>query len=219
MTHVDATLLHSVKITFFNEPSFDISELPHFIRRPEKFMSFDKADLCCSKGTAEVTLSPQIETGDDTMLSLGILCRELYGPPSLSNVFRSSLPPLFSSKCFQIRVEQYQRSQWQYDMENIHWFGLLSPFADVKDLFMSEELALHVAPALEELAKAERRARGLLPPLQNHSSEGPQPSDSGPFQETIKAVCCCATAHRLTHSCPSLGNERGKHICESNHDR
>jgi len=76
VTHVDATLLHSVKITFLNEPSFDISELPHFIRRPEKFMSLDKVDLCFSKDTAEVTPSPQIETDDDTMLSLGILCRE-----------------------------------------------------------------------------------------------------------------------------------------------
>ena len=39
-------------------------------------MSLDKVDLCLSKDTAGVTPFPQIETDGDTMLSLGILCRE-----------------------------------------------------------------------------------------------------------------------------------------------
>ena len=182
MAHVDAPLLHSVKMTFFDGPSFDISELPHFIRRAEKLMSLDNADLCFSKDTAEVTLFPQIDTDDDTMFSLGVACRESYGPPSLSTVFRSSLPPLSSSKCLQIRVEQYERSQWQYDMENIQWLGLLRPFTDARDLVIPEELALRVALALEEVvAKAERKPRGLLPALQNLFFEGLQPSDSGPL--------------------------------------
>ena len=197
VAYFDTPLLHSIKITFFNEPSYDISELPQFIRRAEKFMSLDKADLCFSKDSVEVTLSPQIETDDDTMLSLGILCRESYGPPSLSNVFRSSLPPLSSSECLQNHVEQYQRSQWQYDMENIQWLGLLSPFTAVKDLFISEELALRVAPALEEAAMGERRVRGVLPALQNLFFEGLQPSDSGPFQEAIRQFV--AARRRTSH--------------------
>jgi len=197
VAYFDTPLLHSIKITLFNEPSYDISELPQFIRRAEEFMSLDKADLCFSKDSVEVTLSPQEETDDDTMLSLGILCRESYGPPSLSDVFRSSLPPLSSSKCLQIRVEQYQRSQWQYDMENIQWLGLLSPFTAVKDIFISEELALRVAPALEEAANAGRRVRGVLPALQNIFFEGLQPSDCGPFQEAIKQFL--AARRRTSH--------------------
>jgi len=196
VAHVDAPLLHSVEITFFNEPSFDISVLPQFIRRSEKFMFLENALLCFSKDTVQLTLSPQIETYDDAMLSLGILCKEAYGPPSLSDVFRSSIPPLSSSKCLQIRVDQYQRSQWQYDMENIQWRELLRPFTAVEDLFISEELALRVAPALEEVAMAERRLGvRVLPALQTLFFEGLQPSDSGPFQEAIRQF---VTARRRT---------------------
>jgi hypothetical protein len=183
VAHFDAPLLHSVKMTLFNEPSYDISELPQFIRCTETLMSLDKADLCFSKDSVEVTLSPQMETDDDTMLSLSVLCRESYGPPSLSDVFRSSLPPLSSSQCLQIRVEQYQRSQWQYDMDGIQWLELLRPFTAVKDLFISEELALRVAPALAEADNTGRRA---LPALQNVFFEGLQPSGTGPFQEAIQ---------------------------------
>jgi hypothetical protein len=187
VAHVDAPRLHSLKITFFNEPSFDISVLPQFIRRAEKFMSLEKASLCFSKDTVQLTLSPQMETYDDAVLSLGISCKEAYGPPTLSDVFRSSIPPLSSSKCLEIRVDRYQRSQWQYDMENVQWRELLRPFTAVEDLFISEELALRVAPALEEAARAERRlgARGVLPALRRLFFEGLQPSDSGPFREAI----------------------------------
>jgi hypothetical protein len=194
VAHFDTPLLHSVKITLFNEPSYDVSELPQFIRRAEKFMSLDKTDLCFSKDTIEVTLSPQMETDDDTMLSLSVLCRESYGPPYLSDVFRSSLPPLSSSQCLQIRVERYQRSQWQYDMDGIEWLELLRPFTAVKDLFISEELALRVAPALEEAANAARR---VLPALQNIFFEGLQPSDSGPFQDAIRPFV--AARRRTSH--------------------
>jgi len=66
-------------------------------------------------------------------------------------------------------------------MENIQWLGLLRPFTDARDLVIPEELALRVALALEEVAKAERKPRGLLPALQNLFFEGLQPSDSGPL--------------------------------------
>ena len=48
----------------------------------------------------------------------------------------------------------------------------------MKDLFISEELALRVTPALEEVAKAARRVRGVPPALQNLFFEVLQPSDS-----------------------------------------
>ena len=56
----------------------------------------------------------------------------------------------------------------------------------MKDLFISEELALRVTPALEEVAKAARRVRGVPPALQNLFFEVLQPSDSGPFHEAIR---------------------------------
>jgi hypothetical protein len=84
-------------------------------------------------------------------------------------------------------------------MEDIQWRELLRPFTAVEDLFVSEELALRVAPALEEVAKAERRlgVRGVLPALQKLFFEGLQPSDSGPFQEAIRQFV--AVRRRTSH--------------------
>ena len=186
VAHVDAPLLHSVRITLFNELSFDVSELPQFINRSEKFTSLNttRADLTFSKNTVELTLSPQTETVDGIRLTLSISCKESFWPPvSLSHVFGSSLPPLATSERLNIRVEGNWRrlSQWEYALENVEWIDLLRPFTAVKDLYLFEEVALRLAPALEEVA--EGSVNDVLPALQNVFFEGLQPT--GPVQEAI----------------------------------
>jgi hypothetical protein len=186
VAHIDAPLLHSVRITLFNVLSFDISELPRFINRSEKFSSLNTttADLTLSKNTVELTLSPQTETVDDIRLTLGISCKESFWPPvSLSHVFGSSLPPLATSERLDIRVEGNwcRLSQWEYTLENIEWIDLLRPFPAVKNLYLFEEVALRLAPALEEVA--EGSVNSVLPALQNIFLEGLQPT--GPVQEAI----------------------------------
>ena len=186
VAHIDAPLLHSVRITLFNELSFDISELPQFINRSEQFRSLNtiRADLALSRNTVELTLSPQTETVDGISLTLGISCRESFWPPvSLSHVFGSSLPPLATSERLNIRVEGScsRLSQWEYALDNIEWIDLLRPFTVVKDLYLLEGVALHLAPALEEVA--EGSVNNVLPALQNVFLEGLHPT--GPVQQAI----------------------------------
>jgi len=73
----------------------------------------------------------------------------------------------------------------------------------VKDLFIPEELALRVPPALEEVVKAERRVGGLLPALQNMFFEGLQPSNYGPFREAFRqlVVVRCRTGQPIVVLC------------------
>lgn len=67
-------------------------------------------------------------------------------------------------------------------MEITQWLALLRPFIAVKNLYLSEQLALRVAPALQELARG--RTAGVLPVLHNLFLEGPQ--QSGAVREVIE---------------------------------
>lgn len=52
----------------------------------------------------------------------------------------------------------------QDDIENSQWLELLGPFTAVKDLFLTNELAPRIAPALQDLVG--ERADEVLPALQ-----------------------------------------------------
>jgi hypothetical protein len=75
----------------------------------------------------------------------------------------------------------YSPPDWKDDIENGLWLQLLLPFTAVKNLYLSEEIALRIGPALQELA--EGRTTGVLPALQNIFLDGLEPS--GPVQEGI----------------------------------
>ena len=178
VAHIDTPILHSFGTTLFNGPSFDISELPQFVNRSEKLRSLNtvETDLAFVEESVELALFIQTETADDIMLALSISCSESFWLPlSLSHVFSSSLPPLATSKRLDIRVEGC-RSELLSQLQKNRWLDLFRPFTTVKYLYLSEEVALHVATALEEVA--------VLPSLQNTFFEGLQPT--GHVQEAIR---------------------------------
>lgn len=179
VAYINAPSLHSVKITLFNELSSDISEFPQFIDRSEQFRSLNRADLGFFMDSVKLKFSPQTRTADGLILALSISCEESdWHPSSLSHVFGSSLPPLATSERLEIHASSWL-SQRQYDMRNIQWLDPLRPFTAVKDLHLSEKVAVHVAPALEDVA--EGSVEKVLPFLRNIFLEGLQ--RAGPVQE------------------------------------
>jgi hypothetical protein len=71
---------------------------------------------------------------------------------------------------------------WKDDIENGLWLQLLHPVIAVKNLYLSEEIARRIGPALQELA--EGRTTEVLPALQNIFLKGLEPSR--PVQEGIR---------------------------------
>jgi hypothetical protein len=70
---------------------------------------------------------------------------------------------------------------WKDDIENGLWLQLLHPFTAVKNVYLSEQIALRIGPALHELA--EGRTMEVLPALQNIFLDGLE--SPGPVQEGI----------------------------------
>jgi hypothetical protein len=93
-----------------------------------------------------------------------------------------SVPRAFLS--FPLYIYERTRSQpdWKDKIEDrVLWLELLHPFTAVKNLYLSEKIALRIGPALQELLKG--RTAEVLPALDNIFLEGFE--SSGRVQEGI----------------------------------
>ena len=112
-----------------------------------------------------------------------IPCKELdWQISSLEQVCTSCLPPLSTLEDLYISQKTHTKPDWKDNIEDALWLELLHPFRAVENLYLSEEIAPRIAPALEELVGA--RTTEVLPILQNFFLEGLGPSC--PAQEGIR---------------------------------
>jgi hypothetical protein len=183
VARIDVPLLADTNITLFNHLVFDILQFPNLIRRTEKFTALDQADIRLRGDVINIILSQKVETVDSIWLKLVVSCKKLdWQLSALAQVCNSCLSTLPSLERLSICDEQYLSPDWQDDMENTQWLELLHPFATVKDLYLSKEVALHVASVLQELS--EERVTEVLPALQDIFIDDLQPS--GLVQEVFQ---------------------------------
>ena len=175
MARIDAPRLEVTNITLFNQLVFDILQLPNLICCTEKFELLDQIDVVLEKTSIAITFSPKIARFDSPEHQLEISCEKLdWQLSALAQVCNSCLPALPNLERLSIRNGQYLSSHWQEDMENTQWLELLHPFATVKDLYLSKEVVLLVASALQELS--EELVTEVLPALQDIFIDDLQPS-------------------------------------------
>jgi hypothetical protein len=77
--------------------------------------------------------------------------------------------------------DKYSQLRWQDNTESVQWLELLHQFTALKGLYLSQEIAPYIAPALQELVK--ERETEVLPALQSLFLEELHPL--GPVQEAI----------------------------------
>ena len=180
VARVDAPRLIFFETTFFNDIDFDTPQFTQFIGRSPTLEASEKAIVVLWDRRACIKLSSK--TFGDGELNVGISRRELDWQVSfLEQVCTSSLPSLSALEDLYISEHPYEQPVWEDNIDSALWLELLRPFTTVKDLFLSEKIALCVVPALQELVGG--RTMEVLPALQNVFIEGLQPS--GPVQEGI----------------------------------
>ncbi len=169
VTQIDVPLLEYISITFFNQLIFDMSQLPEFLCRTEKFKILDRADVFFLEDLIIVKLS--LQTGaDTTRLQLGISCRKLdWQLSSLAQVCDSALPTLSALEGLNLGPTIYAPDllPGQDEIENTQWLDVLRPFTNVKDVHLSKQVAPCIAPALQELTDEGIMITEVLPALQN----------------------------------------------------
>ena len=181
---INAPQLSSLHITLFHQVLFDTPQSIQFISRVPKLKALKKACLAFKNdGAAVILVSPNGTSYDD--VEVKILRREFDDSDrqvlSLEQVCNSCLPPLSALEGLYIYEDTLLPLDWRGNVENTLWLELLRPFSAVKNLYLSEEFAPHIAPALQELIGS--GTIEVLPALQNILLEGLH--SSGPVQEGI----------------------------------
>jgi hypothetical protein len=166
LARIDAPRLEKLRIHFFNQITFDTPQLFQFINRSPTLRAPEEG---CIKFNAEAILA-KFPYG--VAVSVGILCTELeWQLSSLEQVCTSSLPLLSLLEDLVICKEEDYLPDWEDDVENTLWLDLLRSFVAVKNLYLSEDFAPCVAPAMQDLV--EGRTTEVLPALENIFLEGP----------------------------------------------
>jgi hypothetical protein len=197
MAHIDAPRLEVLRTTLFNDIVFDTPQLTQFISRTPIMQALERAYVIFDGDAAAVELS-SLEHGRYYALDVKIPCSELdWQVSSMEQICASCLPPL---PTLDLRIDgnPHYRQHWQGNVDNALWLRLLQPFISVKNLYLSEEIAGRIVPALQELVGD--RATEVLPTLENiFLEEGQQ---SGPVQEGIQQVVAVrqATDHPIAVS-------------------
>jgi hypothetical protein len=197
VAHIDTPRLNDLYIIFFSQIVFDTPRFIQFISRTAGLKALEKAHVIFAGGAATVKFSSL--TSGDGLLHVGISCRELdWQVSSLEQVCTSCLPPLSTLEHLYIYEDTYWQAHRQDNIENVLWLELLHPFRTVKKLYLSEEFAQRIAPALKELVGA--RMTEVLPALQNIFLEGLRPS--GLVQEGIRQFVAAreVTSHPIAVS-------------------
>ena len=180
VARINAPRLESLDITLFNQIVFDAPQVIQFICRTPTMNALEKARFTFGRGAVFVSLSSKASR--EQGLKVTIPCTELdWQVSSLEQVFNSCLPPLSTLEDLYISEYPIWLPEWQDNIENVLWLELLRPFTGVKNLYLSEEFALRIVPALQELVGG--RTTEVLPTLQNIFVERLEPS--GLVQEGI----------------------------------
>jgi hypothetical protein len=181
VAHIDAPRLRYLETTLFNDIVFDTPQLTQFVSRTPIMKALEKARVTFEGNAATVKLSLSGKYGE---LLVIIPCSELDWQVSSMEQVCTSCLPLLPTLDLHIDGNPHYRQHWQSNVENALWLQLLHPFASVKNLYLSQEIARRIVPALQELVGD--RATDVLPALQNIFLEEGQ--RSGPVQEGIQQV-------------------------------
>jgi hypothetical protein len=199
--------LHDLSITFSNDIVFDTLQLVQFINRTPRSNALEEAHIFLQSGEANVIF---LSKTFGYRLEVEILCEGLdWQVSSLEQVCTSCLPLLSVLETLYIDLSHSQ-IDWQDSFENGLWLELLRPFTAVKNLYLSKDVASHIANAVQELC-VEGRTTQILPTLQNiflrrPESSGPVQEDIGQFVDARKVAGCSIAVSPWTNPIASSVN-------------
>jgi hypothetical protein len=165
LAQINAPQVYKLSIKFFNDIDFNTSELIQFISRTPTLGVYDEASLIFNGHEAKVMLLPQPGPSDDKRVQVNILCRRSdWQLSSLAQICALSFRHLLTMENLYIYEDIYPRLYWNDDIEFAKWLDLLHPFTAVKNLYLCEQFAPRIAPALQELTG--ERTTEVFPALQ-----------------------------------------------------
>ena len=179
VVRIDTPRLTKLSMTFLDDVVFDTPQLIQFIGRTSFWGALEKAHIVFLDNASYVKFLSQ--TSRLGSLKVDILCSSglEWQFSSMEQVCISCLPPLSMSEDLYI----YRRQRWRLDgkehIENELWLQLLHPFTAAKNLYLCQDFARRIGPALLELVEpVDGRTPEALLALENVYLEGLESSGS-----------------------------------------
>ena len=175
VSRIEAPLLDSMDIKFFDQITFDVPQLLLFITYSEKLNSPNEARMKFYCDSVQITLSPPRGTAGN--ITIQVICTvPLWQVSSLAQICNQAIPLLSGVQQLEICGGEYEDSlqEWQDSIEIAQWLELFYPFIAVASLHVTENLGPFTASALCEVTG---RAEEVLPALRTLWLEGPEPSE------------------------------------------
>jgi hypothetical protein len=173
VARIDAPLLDSIYITFFDELIFDIPRLAQLMRRTTRFQALNEAHVDFDYNCIQLGFCPpERRSGERTgmRISYGGWDRQLS---YMAGIFTSFFPSVHMVEHVYIYQNPIMLPLFPYDVENVRWLGIFQPFVAAKNLYLTKRFARHITRALQ----VEGKTTEVFPTLQNIFLEGLTPSD------------------------------------------
>jgi hypothetical protein len=166
VARINAPLLINIRVWFFNQLLFDLSQLAQFIDRGQIFKVQRHAAVVFDTDLAWVRFF-RSQTRDYTAPMFCISsARSEWQLSSMAEVCSSFSSHLRLSSLERLDILAFTEPEnWHDDMETIQWLELLLPFTAIRDLYLCKNLVLRLPQALQELTK--ECPREVLPALQS----------------------------------------------------
>jgi len=180
LAHMEAPLLDSVDITFFDPLVFDITRIAPCIGRTGTFEAFNQVYMRFHRHDyVNVVLTSRKETTSGKMLTLSLQWKDSGW--KLLRLFRDYLSPYFEPFDFCDVEKKSFIPSWAGDMANAPWLHLVHFFPTTEYMYLTHRLAVRIAPALQELTGS--GVTEVLPVLRNIFIQRLDPL--GPVQEAL----------------------------------
>ena len=192
VARIDAPRLGNIDITFFNQPTFDASQLGQFIRRTDMQTTLTKAYIRTSAHA--ISISIEDSNTSTTPLRLQISCRQLdWQLSSMAQVCDQLSPFLSGVNHWAFNSDDFPSGQDGVD--GGQWQQLIRSFGGITALWITGELTTDILCALRPADERGTTNTAVLPALRNIRVRKPLTLDS-PFWDTAQSL---VTSRGLSH--------------------
>jgi hypothetical protein len=140
LSRINAPLLSTLNVEFFNQLTFNLSHLLQFVRRTGEFR-FRSVEMHFDKEFVSMIVDPYLERAGSYPFLVQVKCQELGWQAACASQICQSLEPVLAGvERLTLGFHKDGSVPWQDEIDLDMWHGLLRTFAGVRSLRLSGDL-------------------------------------------------------------------------------
>ncbi|KAN0132131.1 hypothetical protein V8E53_010050 [Lactarius tabidus] len=156
LSRINAPLLSTLNVEFFNQLTFNLSRMLQFVRRTGEFR-FSSVEMQFDNASVSVMADPHLERADSYPFFVKVRCQPLGQQASCASQICHALEPVLARvEHLTLGFHKNGTVPWQDEIDVEMWHGLLRTFANAETLQLSGDF-------VGELFQSLQLDEGVLP--------------------------------------------------------